>query len=40
MFFCYDLFMTLLGADTMPPLEGLGRIHLMYMKAKTYVFKF
>lgn len=39
MIFWYDLFMTLLGADTML-LEGLGRILLMYMKAKTYMLKF
>lgn len=31
----YDLFMTFINADTMPLSERLGRILLMYMKAKT-----
>lgn len=38
--FLYDLFMKFLGADTMSPLEGVGRILLMYMKAKSCVFRF
>lgn len=36
----YDLFTTFVGADTMPLSEGLGRILLMYTKAKPYIFTF